>query len=117
MKCLYFVQNTKAKARRALENLAKRDLALILRRAEQAALGAEAPPFARYPERGKMGNRANERNAYRLLQSLRFQQVYTVMMDALEDVCNVDVPAVRLQKCFFFVRKLHILHHCYILLL
>jgi hypothetical protein len=68
---------------------------VFVQKAEQAALGAEVPPFATYPERGKVGIRARERNAYRLLQSLRYQQVYTVMMDAIEDVCNVDVPAVR----------------------
>ena len=72
---------------------------IILQKAEIAALGAQAPPIAQYPARGRVGERARKRAAYRLAQSIRYQQFYTVVMDAIEDVCSTEVPPVSSTKC------------------
>ena len=62
--------------------------------AEMAALGAQAPPLSQFPAQGRVGPRARKRAELRLAQAIRFQQFYTVMMDAFEDVCSTEVPPV-----------------------
>lgn len=59
-----------------------------------AALGAQAPLLSQYPARGPTRPRARKRAAYRLAQSIRFQQFYAVLMDALEDTCGNEIPSV-----------------------
>lgn len=53
----------------------------------------------RQAHKGKIGPRELARREYRLRQQVRYQQVYRVVMDAMEDVCKTELPESMFKEC------------------